>query len=346
MKLSKGTLGPVFVLILHSFAPSWRCVALPALWFAAALCSLASSALAQSRSETTFTPAPSHSSTSGGSSQDPSTTVVYRPLYTPSSGCGFAPSGPAGAAEARASQIDKKGPQEPAVFSMSSFTVMGFAKGNWPIVIDYLLEQDSLLIVVIAPEGSEPIIYRLNGRKGHWQNRLSLPAQLGDKPLVAQYAIRALDDTVGQIGPSHLHVHGIAAGPKAVGSIGIDRVDFSPPAISTEQGQKARYLFHSISDFKNVEVDFIRLAMFNNQIIAARVGGKSVGGVSKNTQKDGDWDGKSDGGGQAAKSYSPELQKWLRAPRGQHLVQVRGWWGAKDGGDWVTALSDDYVTVK
>lgn len=345
MNPSKHTLGLVFVLILHCFARSWRCAGLPAFCFAAALLSLAPSVLAQSRTAGMVAPAPSHSSTSDGSRQDPSTTVVYRPLYMPSS-CGFAPSGPAGAAEARASQIDKKGPQEPAVFSMSAFTVMGFAKGNWPIVVDYLLEQDSLLIFVIAPEGSEPIIYRLNGKKGHWQNRLSLPAQLGDQPIVAQYAIRALDDTAGQIGPSHLHVHGIAAGPKAVGSIGIDRVDFSPPAISTARGQKARYLFHSISDFKNVEVDFIRLALSNGQIIAARVGGKSVGGVSKNTQKDGDWDGKSDGGGQAAKSYSPELQQWLRAPQGQHLVQVRGWWGAKDGGDWVTALSDDYVTVQ
>jgi hypothetical protein len=344
MKPPNCTLKHAFVLIPHSLTRWPRGVCFAAL-FAAALVLFTSSARAQSRSLATSTPAPSHNSTSGGPSQDPSTPVVFRPLYVPS-GCGLVPSGPEGAEEARASLIDKKGPQEPAIFSMSTFTVMGFAKGSWPVVIDYLLEQDSLLIVVIAPEGTEPIIYRLDGKKGHWQNRLSLPAQLGDQPLVAHYAIRALDDTAGQIGPSHLHIHGIAAGPKAVGSIGIDRINFSPAAISVEQGEKARYMFHSISDFKNVEVDFIRLALSSGQIIAARVGGKSVGGVSKNTLKDGDWDGKSDGGGKAAKGYSPELQQWLRAPHGQHLVQVRGWWGAKDGGDWVTALSDDYVTVK
>ena len=345
MKTSKPALRLVCAPIFQPFMHPCKLIGLPSVWLAAALLALPFSAMAQSRAYATNTPAPTHNSTGGGSIQDPSTSVIYRPLYMPSN-CGFGSSGSAGAGEARASLIDKKGPQEPAVFSMSAFTVMGFAKGNWPIVIDYLLEQDSLLIAVIAPEGAEPLIFRLNGKKGHWQNRLTLPAQLGDQPIVAEYAIRALDDTSGQIGPSHLHVHGIAAGPKAVGSIGIDRVDFSPPAINTEQGQKARYLFHSISDFKNVEVDFIRLALYNGQIIAARVGGKSVGGVAKNMEKDGDWDGKSDGGGQAAKSYSPELQKWLRAPQGEHLVQVRGWWGAKDGGDWVTALSDDYVTVK
>ncbi len=279
-------------------------------------------------------------------SKEPTQTIISRPVFVPGT-CDLGPSLPAGgASEARASLLDKKGPQVLPVFSMSAFSVMGFATGNWPVVYDYFLEQDSLLIVVVAPEGSEPIIYRLSGKKGHWQARLELPEQLGKEPRVAQYVIRSLDENFGQIRPSHFHLHGIAAGPKAVGSIGIDQVSFSPALVHPALGERARYMFHSISDFKNVEVDFVRIAVVKGEIIAARVGSRSMGGISRNAQKDGNWDGKSDGGGKAAKNYPPEIQQWLHAPRGQHLLQVRAWWGAKDGGDWVTALSSEYVTVE
>src|SRR5262249_21306013 len=159
-----------------------------------------------------------------------------------------------------------------------------------PVVFDYQLERDSLLIVVIAPEGQEPVMFRLNGKAGHWQNRLVVPAGVGGDSVVAQYAIRSLDDDVGQLGPSHPHVHGIAAGPKAVGSIGIDQVTFSPPTVRPSQGEKAHYMYHSISDFKHVEVNFVRVANDNGQIIAARVGKKTAGSIARNERKDGDWD--------------------------------------------------------
>jgi hypothetical protein len=258
--------------------------------------------------------------------------------------CDLGPSAPSGGeAEARAALLDQSGPQLPPMFSMSAFSVTGFVKGSWPVVFDYLLEQDSLLIVVIAPEGREPLIYHLNGKKGHWQSRLSVPAQVGETSLVAQYAIHALDENIGQVGPSHLHVHGIAAGPKAVGSIGIDQVTFSPATIHTALGEKARYGFHSISDFPRVDVDFIRVGMTqDHQIIAARVGGKTMGSISRNEERNGDWDGKSrvDKG-----KFSPQFRQWLGAPAGQHLIQVRAWYG-RNNGDWAIAMSEDLVTVE
>jgi len=258
--------------------------------------------------------------------------------------CDFGPSVPSGGeAEARAALLDQSGPQLPTVFSMSAFSVTGFVKGSWPVVFDYLLEQDSLLIVVIAPEGREPLIYHLKGKKGHWQSRLSIPAQIGETSLVAQYTIRALDEDIGQIGPSHLHVHGIAAGPKAVGSIGIDQVTFAPATIHTSLREKARYGFHSISDFTRVDVDFIRLGTTQDrQIIAARVDGKSVGSISRNEERNGDWDGKS----RVDKDkFSPQFRQWLTAPAGQHLIQVRAWYG-RNNGDWAIAMSEDLVTVE
>jgi hypothetical protein len=278
--------------------------------------------------------------------QEPTRTIIYQPYIVPSMcdlGSSPIPAG-SGAAERRAALLDKDGPQQPPVFSMSAFSIMGFTRGNWPVVIDYLLESDSLVIAVVAPEGAEPIIFRLDGKKGHWQARLTIPAAVGDRPVVAQYVIRSLTDNAGQAAPVHIHIHGIAAGPKAVGSIGIDRVTVGPGTVNIARGEKAHYTFHSLSDFKHSEVNFVRVALANGEIIAARVARKSTGSVSKGTEKDGDWDGKSDGS--VVKVSSPEIRRWLSEPRGQHLVQVRAWWGSQDGGDWVAALSENFVTIE
>jgi len=277
---------------------------------------------------------------------EPTQTIIYEPVIGMPSLCGFGHGSYAGgAAEARAALLDENGPQVPAVFSMSEFSVMGFVKGSWPIIYDYQLERDSLLIAVIAPEGQEPLLYRFDGKPGHWQARLEVPARVGNGPLVAQYVLRSLDDNVGQLGPAHLHVHGIAAGFKAVGSIGIDQVTFTPAMIHPQRGERAHYMFHSISDFKNVEVSFVRIANDHGQIIAARIGKKGEGSIKRNEQKNGDWDGKTDGGGRGANTYPSEIQQWLKAPTGQHLLQVRAWYGAEDG-DWATALSENLVAVE
>jgi len=274
---------------------------------------------------------------------DPTQVIVYHPSY--GMPCNFGPvDSSGGASEARAALLDKDGPQLPRIFNMSSFSVMGFVKGSWPVVFDYQLEKDSLLIVVIAPEGQEPILYRLRGKAGHWQSRLKVPANVGGNPVVAQYVLQSLDDNMGQVSPAHLHVHGVAAGPKAVGSIGIDQVAFGPAMIHLNKNEKAHYMFHSISDFKNVEVNFVRIANDHGQIIAARIGKQGAGSIARNEQKNGDWDGKVDGG-EDESSYPPEIQRWLKSATGQHLLQVRAWYGAKDG-DWATALSENFVTVE
>ncbi len=294
--------------------------------------------------------APSHQSdtTTGTTTTqaEPTRTFNYIPVAVYSGGCDYPmSSSPEGASEQREQTLDKHGPQLPPLYSMSTFSVMGFTRGNWPVVIDYLLEQDALLLVVVAPEGSPPVIYRLDGKKGHWQGKLQIPAGVGDQPRVAQYQVQALDSNLGQIAASHVHIHGIAAGPKAVGSIGIDQVNFGPATIVLAKHQKAPYSFHSLFDFKNTDVTFVRLANYKGEIIAAEVGTKSTGNIDKGLSKNGEWDG-STKVGELPGHYPPELQQWLRDAKGQHILQVRGWYSKKDGGDWVTALSENMVTVE
>lgn len=280
-----------------------------------------------------------------GPTQEPTQVIVVPPPQG-FPGCEVSSSGTPGESERRAAALDKQGPQLPPLFSLSSFGVMGFSKGNWPIVVDYLLEEDSLVLVVVSPEGQKPLIYRLDGKKGHWQTRIQLPPSVGDQLRVSQYLVQTLDNNVGQVSPSHVHIHGIAAGPKAVGSIGIDQVDFGPANIRLAQHQHAQYSFHSMFDFKNTEVTIVRLAKSSDgEIVAASVGSKSMGSITQNARKNGEWDG-SITTDKIVKSYPPEIQKWLEAPNGQHALQVRAWYGVKDGGDWVTALSESIVSVE
>ncbi len=320
--------------------------------------------------------------TTNSGQQTPSEpTVVIVPPPQMDMGCTSFPSSTPGESERRAQALDKLGPQLPPLYTMSTFSVMGFSKGNWPVVIDYLLEQDSLVLVIIAPEGQKPQIFRLDGKKGHWQTRIQLPPEIGNELRVSQYLIETMDNSVGSVSPSHIHIHGIAAGPQAVGSItpthttmvppathtphlqeaqyirtvavsqpvnaiGIDQVTFAPASILLAQHQKAQYSFHSLVDFKNTEVTFIRLAKSSDgEIIAGAVGQKSMGSIVQNARKSGDWDGSSKPP-DVVKNYPPQIQKWLQAPVGQHTLQVRAWYGAKEGGDWVTALAETIVTVQ
>jgi hypothetical protein len=293
----------------------------------------------------TYVRAPSRDGVTTGSGEP--THVIVVPQATPFSGCSFGSQGmPMGSSEARAQLLDRNGPQLPPVFELSSFAVMGFSRGSWPVAIDYVLEQDSLLLVVISPEGATPLIYRLEGKKGHWVSKLQIPSTEGEELRVSQYLVQTLDDTMGRIAPSHIHIHGIAAGPKAVGSIGIDQVSFAPASIHLGAHEKAQFMYHSISDFDDTEVSFVRIAKVpTGEIVAAAVNRKTMGSIAQNHVKNGDWDGsiKTE---DLAKNSSAPIKQWLVAPTGQHILQVRAWRSRDHGGDFVTALSESIVAVE
>jgi hypothetical protein len=78
---------------------------------------------------------------------------------------------PKGASESRADLLDKNGPYVDPLYSMSAFATMGYSKGKWPVVVDYLVEQDSLVLLVVSPEGLRPQVYHLPGEKNTIKSR-------------------------------------------------------------------------------------------------------------------------------------------------------------------------------
>jgi hypothetical protein len=228
--------------------------------------------------------------------------------------------------------LDKNGPQFAKVFSMSSFSVLGYAKGGWPMVIDYQQQQESFALITVSVDGVDPFYYHLRAsdRAGHFQEVVHLPQRFGDKPVIAHYSVQALSMNAGEVSPTNFLILGLGAGDKAVASVGIDRVDFGPKAIHLPQNEKASYTFHSEFDFPEVEAGVLKVGLLKGQIMAARVSENHIkNGIRQNSEISKDWDGKRSG----------------KPCTGQHLLQVRAWRSSQDGGDWVAAWSPQVVEV-
>lgn len=331
----QGQPAPAIICLRFSVIAKTLCVSL---FFSL---SLTLPAAAQGDTRTTTTPS------SAPSARSEPRFIVEAPQVSVFSDCARSFAGtPEGASEARSDLLDKKGPQLGLLYSLSSLSVMGFSRGGWPVAIEYELEQDSLLLVIISPEGQRPLIYRLEGKKGHWLTKLQIPPAIGNDLRVSQYLVQTLNDGVGQLTPSHVHIYGIAAGPKAVGSIGIDHVNFTPGNIRVVQHEKAQFSYHSISDFDDTQVSFVRVAKTNTgEIVAGVVADKDMGSILQDHVKNGNWDGavKTE---DIRKNFPPQFQSWVLAPHGQHLLQVRAWLHRDHGGDFVFAHSQTMVTVE
>lgn len=252
----------------------------------------------------------------------------------------------AGSPQDPAKQIAKNGPQLPQTYNMSSFMFRGFTKGNWPIAIAYELKQDSLVLFVLTPEGQSPITYQLPGKQGPHVEKVFVPGTVGSTLVVALYSLQTFDSNSSgsyPITPAEIRLYGIAAGPKAVGSIGIDHLIFEPKEITKAQHQKAQYKYHSIADFDDTEVSFVGLVKLGKALGAAAVANQSKGPISQDGQGTGDWDGSFDK--RLLKSYNKELKQLLELPGGQHAFQVKAWRRANHGGDFVAAISEQWVIV-
>ena len=63
----------------------------------------------------------------------------------------------------------------------------------------------------------------------------------------------------GGYAPGNVQLHGLGAGPRAVGSVAIEAVEFGPPVVQRSARQQASYSFLSKSDFNHVAVSMLRV---------------------------------------------------------------------------------------
>jgi hypothetical protein len=228
-----------------------------------------------------------------------------------------------------AQMLRREGPMLPAKFSMSCLPVRGFVRGGWPLVVDYLSDgagQPSLEIHLGT--GGPAYVQALEGGRGRHLQHLALPPELGEEPRPALVLVKAR----GTGGPGRMQLLGLGAGPRAVGSVAIDQVDFGPPVLRRSARQSASYGFHSRSDFNHLAVAMLRIASTGSEIrVSLAREYRFDGGVSRDSRFGPHaWDGSD-----ARNQTSP----------GAHLVQVRAWEAAGEAADWVTAWSIRSVQV-
>lgn len=232
-------------------------------------------------------------------------------------------------------QLFENGPRFESAFSMACIPVRGFVRGGWPLVIDYQAEPGTVASVEIHIEGSDPVVLPLRGGSEHNLLKLRLPDQLGDQLSPALLLVRAVKDQPGAPELGRINVFGLGAGPRAVGSVAIDQVDFKPGTMSLGKKETARFSFYSRSDFNRAAAEVLRVINRNGdlQVQLARsipLNGGVAAGTWVGRDKPLIWDG-------TDANRQPSL--------GQHLMQVRAWLSAQEGGDWVAAWSAWTVEV-
>lgn len=245
-------------------------------------------------------------------------------------------------------QLARDGPQFADTYNMSHLAVHGFVKGGWPMLVDYQPEPGSRVWVEVSAPGRRTFTRQLVADSP--ERRLAifqLPDDLGGEPQAGSFVVRATRnakrsgsflDEVQQPGddPAPLRIFAIGAGPRAVGSVAIDQVQFGPPAIKVKQSERAAYSFHSRSNFDRVAVDVGRIGRKDGIIGVERVKSERMEtGIGRDRwigkeEPGKTWDGKN---GEGAVS------------RGEHLLMVRAWVGSVSEGDWVAAQSDRTVAV-
>ena len=231
-------------------------------------------------------------------------------------------------------ELLQDGPQLPQEFNGSAFGIRGLIKGGWPIVVDYEQYVPGVVRLRIAIPGSDVVTYRLDQfGLGRHVLQFKLPPFLGDSLRPAVIALTAVDPETQTETLEGFRVYGIGIGPRAVGSVAVDQLQFTPGTVSVGEGQTAAYGFHSRSDFDNAAVEFMRVNQSPDGLHKRLVNSRRIrGGVERDA-----W------------IESDERERWngldanRRVSEGRHQLQVRVW---DDGGDWVGAWSDSLVTVR
>jgi hypothetical protein len=249
-------------------------------------------------------------------------------------GLGFGlPAMPAAEPDA-AELLVQSGPQFPENFSMSCAPVQAFVRGGWPVVIDYEPDgQSDVVLEIHTVTATNPYVVALESAAGRRLRKLDLPAPMGDSAQVALFLVRATKRP--EKAPGRVQLFGLGAGPRAVGSVAIDQVEFKPSAMRVSQRQKASYSFYSRSDFNRSVVEILRVRRSAEEIRVSLARSNPLEfGINRGTwvgkKEPLTWDGM-DGNNHVSS--------------GPHLLQVRAWLNSQDARDWVAAWSPGMVVV-
>jgi hypothetical protein len=262
-------------------------------------------------------------------------TVTKQSSQTPQGNPQNAPSLPT--LPSQATQGDKEvqelsinGPQFPATLNLSDLKFKALVKGNWPLFLDYELEQPGHVILIITLKKKLPYVYMFPEMSpGRHEKLITLPAYLGNGPLVATYSIRAVSERMFGLVP--LVIHAFAVGDEAVGSSGLDSVKFEPRNVRIVGGRpasNATYSFRAIRPFSGgANADIRRINGSSAVMVSAQPYNRRIG---RDETIIGVWDCK--------RGRTPS--------RGKHKLFVKAWFTVQNGGSSAFAFSPSLVDIQ
>lgn len=229
-----------------------------------------------------------------------------------------------------------EGPGFDARYSNSCMPIRCLVQGGWPMVVDYSPDGQSITTIELHVQGqARPIIHELDNRRGRHLMKFELPASIGTSSRAAVMLVRSVRSRPGESGPGHARIHGLGAGPRAVGSVAIQQVDFRPPVIQRSAQQQASYSFLSKSDFNHFSVGVLRIDGVDGQIKVDLTREFSfAGGISRGSVF-----------GRAPEQFWDGTDAGNKVSVGNHIIQVRAWMSSRNEADWVTAWSEQTVKV-
>jgi hypothetical protein len=224
------------------------------------------------------------------------------------------------------------GPELSSGYPDGSFAVRGFARDGWPIVIDFKPQPGTVtqMEVTVGSGGRQvtrTMIVDADGSRGRQLIKVEAPPTGARTPTPALYVlssipIAALDvDQPQSVEPAPLQVFGMGGGPRAVGSVAIEQVDFARANVG------ARFRFVAKSEFSQVRAQVQRLGRDGDRTVIAPVFDARQVNLTVG-RHGGEWPGTAPG--------SRSLSK------GPHRLQVTAWLTTDDR-SWVAAIAPDIV---
>ena len=250
------------------------------------------------------------------------------------------------AAHARTDKADvsndglaQNGPRFPSSYAVGTFAVQGYARDAWPVVIDFLARPDTCTWLEVNVAG-KPVYSRLldaDGRSGRHLIRFDFPRQLAARPRSAMYVIHSVrtpcaasNGSYAERLPSPVHVYGIGAGPRAVGSVAVDDLQFEPALPKLPQEQ-VRIAYHAKFAFDHAAEEILLLSETpSGRISVQAVRTRRKDNISTAQKALDSWDGLGESGARSL---------------GVHVLQVRAWFSGDDDKSWVGAISPGTVRV-
>jgi hypothetical protein len=166
---------------------------------------------------------------------------------------------------------------------------------------------------------------------------LHIPEAFGSSPKLANIQIIAIGNNSGTEISIPVKIFGIACGPNAVGSIGIDKINFGPASIQVSQQQQALYSFFSHKSFDRVLAAFRKVEDRNGVIGISNIVKEETLAMPAIDESQGRWEG--------PHTWDGKTKTSLPSP-GFHILQIRAWFGDPGKLDWDVSLSPDWVDVK